>query len=50
MMLLGDTICDLSQEITFLYLSENSRHISNLYDLFNLGQIKNQPTKVTLTA
>ena len=49
MILMGDTNCDLSQEIACLSLSENSRHISNLYDLFSLKQIINEPTRVTLT-
>ena len=46
---MGDTNCDLSQEIDCLSLSENSRHTSNLYDLFSLKQIINEPTRVTLT-
>ena len=39
MILMGDTNCDLSQEITCLFFAENSRHIHSLYDLFNLKQI-----------
>ena len=46
---MGDTKCDLPQEITCLSLAENCRHISNLYDLFSLKQIINEPTRVALT-
>ena len=49
MILTDGTNCDLSQEITCLSLTENSRHISNLYDLFSLKQIINEPTRVPLT-
>ena len=45
----GDTNCDLSKEITYLSLAENSRHIRNLYDPFSQKQIINEPTRVTLT-
>ena len=48
-LLMGDINCDLSQELVRLPSDSNSRNILNLYQLFCLKQLINEPTRVTLT-
>ena len=46
--LLGDTNCDFSELEPGQEFDNNSKHLSNVYELFSLKQIIKEPTRVTL--
>ena len=47
--LLGDTNCDLTKKPGDLNVDNNTRHLCNLYDLYNFHQLIMNPTWVSLT-
>ena len=48
MIFLGDTNCDLTEKIADQPIDNDSRHMCNLYGLFSLKQLIEEPTRVTL--
>ena len=49
-LIIGCTNCDLSSQKNGSSSDSNSRHIRDLYQLFSLKQIIDEPTRVTLTS
>ena len=47
--LLGDTNCDLTPKQAEQPIDNNSKHMLDLYELFSLKQLIEEPTRVTLT-
>ena len=47
--LLRDTNCDLTKKPVDQTDDSNTRHLCNLYDLYNFHQLIMKPTQVTLT-
>ena len=45
--LLGDTNCDLSNHALGQSVENNTRHMCDIYELFSLEQLINEPTRVT---
>ena len=48
MILLGDSNCDFTKTDSDQQIDNNARHMANVYGLFNLVQIVEEPTRVTL--
>ena len=48
MILLGDTKCDFTKIDSDQQIDKNARHMANVYGLFNLVQLVEEPTRVTL--
>ena len=46
--LLGDTNCDLTTKQANQPIDNDTRHVTSLYELFNLNQLIKEPTRVTL--
>jgi len=50
MIILSDTNCDFTKTNNDQLIDSNARHIANVYGLFNLLQLYEDPTRVTLNA
>ena len=48
MILLGDTNCDFTKIKSDQIIDNNAKHMANVYRLFNLVQLVEKPTRVTL--
>ena len=48
MILLGDTNCDFTRIKSDQIIDNNAKHMANVYRLFNLVQLVEKPTRVTL--
>ena len=48
MILLGDTNCDFTKTDSDQQIDNNARHMANVYGMFNLVQLVEEPTRVTL--
>ena len=48
MILLADTNCDFAKKINHQFKDNNAKHMVNLYELFSLKQLVEEPTRVTL--
>ena len=48
MILLGDTNYDFAKKINHQFKDNDAKHMVNLYELFSLKQLVEEPTRITL--